>query len=148
MKLTEPKNWPELADMLDSAFAFMPLDEPPLACIWSIVRDTSGDDAEELRQAEAPFLREIEAAIRRLDIDRQLVSRSPEVAYFVSLRCQVASRFVASLTTDGPLESASILAYPTGTRFLTIAEWLLLDWWRAHGYTAACALRLLEENIP
>ena len=145
MKLVEPKNWPELATMLESAFDYIPLDEPPPGCEWSVVREASSDAAAELRQVEAHLLPTIEAAIRRIDIDRQLLVQSPAAAYFVSLRAQVASQFVASLTTHGPQDASSILAYPTGTRFLTIAGWLLLDWWREHGYDAACRLALYDE---
>jgi len=145
MKFNEPKNWEEASQMLHEAVVYIPSDEAPPACAWQVKEVLSGDPAEELRQAEAPFLPDIEKAIRRFDIDKRLVLASKEVAYFVGLRAQVAEQFLASLSTHGPHESESILAYPAHTSFLTIIEWLLLDWWREHGYDEACKLALLDE---
>jgi len=145
VRSTEPKNWKEAAEMLGEVAHYIPLSEAPPACAWRETEDSSGDPSEDLRRAEAPFLPAIEAAIRRFDIDKRLLLPSREIAYFVGLRVQVAVMFLASLSTHGPHESGKILAYPTGTSFLTIVEWLLLDWWRENGYYAAAGFQLLEE---
>ena len=147
MRFNEPKNWREAAEILSAAFHYFSLSDAPLACAWHVIRDGESDPSADLRRAEAPFLPTIESAIRRFDIDKRLVAPSPEVAYFVGLRAQVASLFLLTLSTHGPNDSESILAYPTGTSFLTTIEWLLLDWWREHGYDAAWKLQLFEESF-
>ncbi len=131
--------------MLSAAFNYFSLSEAPASCAWQVIQNAGGDPSEDLRRAEAPFLSTIEASIRRFGIDKRLVSPSQEVAYFVGLRAHVGALFLLTLSTDGPHDSQSILAYPVGTPFLTTIEWLLLDWWREHGYDAAWKLQLFEE---
>jgi hypothetical protein len=145
MKLIEPQSWSEAAKMLATAFPYFSLEEAPKACLWQVIRNAESDPSADLRRAEEPFLQSIEAVIRRFDIDKRLVSPSLEIAYFIGLRAHVASLFLATLSTHGPNDSESIVAYPTNKPFLKIIEWLLLDWWRENGYDAACKFQLFDE---
>jgi hypothetical protein len=104
--------------------------------------ETLGTD---LIRAEKQFRSEIEAAIRAVCAG-QAFPTSPEITYFLQLRCHVVFWFFTKLELSNFGDVFQTMApFPKELSESEVIQCLMIDWFNANGPQIAALLRL-EEN--
>jgi hypothetical protein len=137
-------------------FPYIPHDKAPPECAWAVGRTKIAIDRD-FRRVEAPFNSSVEQTIRAVCgtwLSPKLHSPSvpPSVAYFVGLRSAVLLPFFIDLSASpAPTMSFEVITEIIPFPLLAaprVAEWFLIDWWRANGPRRACEMRLVDEALP
>jgi len=143
----DPPNWVTFVEWFAEfgrAFRLIPHEQAPPRASWSLGA-TYKETLENYKRAEAPFVPQIEEAIRRLCKTGHVSVPSVSVAYFLGLRPIILLFFLSKFSiTAGPDTYVSILPFPSLPP-LGVAQWLLIDWWRCWGPRELVGQRLQEQ---
>jgi hypothetical protein len=126
------------------SFPYIPHDEAPPECAWALGA-TCEETQSNYKRAEAPFVPQIDEAIRTLCKTGSATTPSEAVAYFLGLRFIVLDYFFARFSIrNNPSSFLTIIPFPSlpPTRVL---EWFLTDWWREWGVSEICFQRYSDE---
>jgi hypothetical protein len=144
-KESEPEdNWFTFADWYLGLFPYIEHDEAPPEAAWALSA-TFEETRENYKQAEAPFVSQIESVIRKLCETGSASAPSKAVAYFLGCRSAVLESFFFKLSIgDSFGRSLTIIPFPSLPR-MRVAQWFLIDWWRHHGASETCYQRYKER---
>jgi hypothetical protein len=138
-------NWSTFAACFIGLFPYIPHDEVPQGCACALgatLKETSNN----YKQAEAPFLSEIEEWIRTFCKVGSAPAPSKSIAYFLGLRCAVLECIFLkfSIGIGSNFTQSTIIPFPS-LPVLQIVEWFLLDWWRNQGALEVAKFLHLED---
>ena len=128
-------------------FRYIPHDEAPEACRWSIDADYNEIGAN-YRAAEESFREEVEDCIRSVCTDQPYTELSREAEYFLGVRASVLQPFVISLGISHGSPIKTVFLHPPDMTFLETVQWLLIDWWDTFGPQEATKSRIVDLYYP
>jgi hypothetical protein len=139
-------NWNTFGGCFIGLFPFVPHDQAPPRCSWE-VGGTLKEAAANYRQAEAPFVSQIEDVIRALCKTGSASTPSKEIQYLLGLRSAVLESFFLKFAISlGNGRHSTIIPFPA-LPTLRVVEWFCIDWWRQHGASAVAELSYIERFL-
>jgi hypothetical protein len=143
----DPPNWLTFVEWLSDfgrVFPFIPHEQAPQRASWSLGA-TYMQTLENYKRAEAPFVPQIEDVIRGFCTTRHASVKSVALAYFLGLRPIILLFFLSKFTIQpGPDRYVSIIPFPSLPP-PHVAQWFLIDWWRAWGPRETASRRLQDR---
>lgn len=138
-----PGNWEQLSNWLDTIRHALPHRGVDFPKQLSGQFGSCYEAVQSFREAEKPYVEEIERAVELLSIGEEEGFRvlRPLAAGFLRERLAQANEWTTGMST----KSGSPIDFPD-MPFERFARWLLIEWWNEHGLELCVEWHLFQQD--